>query len=133
MTLSKPVYEALPYAYILTGSTVLITQNSLLAWASGLLLYAVGAIIWLLRARYRCAPAAPTRRVKLPVTAYEAAPFIYIAAGLFCHLTYLYAEGGQTPMLTLAAAVMLYGAGYGSWFMRAYYRGYHRTVRITNA
>ncbi|WP_210395686.1 hypothetical protein [Motiliproteus sediminis] len=128
--LSRPIYESLPYAYIIAGCAVIVLLESKLAWIPGILLFIAGAHVWILRAQYRARlQRRPKARRRLPRPLYEAAPFLYLFAGLACLMLYLRYDGEQALPLTLAAAIMFFGAGLGGWLMRGYYRHYHDQSR----
>ena len=138
----KPIYEAQPYAYLVTGLLLLLVAPSLLISFSALLLYSAGAIIWIIRATYRGqysrhSPAASYRHhLKpldqalsyyreprfLPAPLYEALPFAYLLMSVLC---YRYSSQVIYVDLMLMATALLATSGIIIWAMRGYYRGYH--------
>ncbi|WP_210395685.1 hypothetical protein [Motiliproteus sediminis] len=124
--LNRTVYEALPYAYIVLASLLLVTQDAAPAWMIGIALYYWGARVWLMRSNARCARATTRKRVSLPSAWYEAAPFVYLLAGLVCGQIYSHVEVAQLQPMTLAASAMFLFAGLSSWMMRIIRRDFHR-------
>ncbi|OMH30083.1 hypothetical protein [Motiliproteus sp. MSK22-1] len=138
----KPVYEAQPYAYVVTGLLLILEAPSLLLFVSALLLYSAGAIIWIVRAIYRGqysrhSPAACYRNhlkpldqalayyqepKGLPTPIYEALPFAYLLVSGLC---YRYSSQVIYLDLMLMATALLAISGILIWIMRGYYRGYH--------
>lgn len=121
--LNTKIYEALPYAYLGSGTLVMLTQTTPLAWTSGLLLFMAGALVWVMRSNHRYRPRQRTRSQGLPRRVYEAAPFLYMLAGFISLLMWRSLDLTQMPAMTLAAAVMFLGAGVGSWWLRTRNRG----------
>ncbi|MEH6627312.1 MAG: hypothetical protein V7739_12780 [Motiliproteus sp.] len=120
MVIQKPVYESLPYVYIVIGVAVVIALESPLTFLSGALFYAAGSAVWVMRSGYRrknTDKQVSNRRgrVLFPEKVYEFLPFIYIGAGILLVVmfdTYLaYIPGGILCM-----------AGMLVWMIRAIYR-----------
>ncbi len=67
MWLSRPVYEFLPYAYMLVGALCLVasffiaSESTLLMWA-GMVALVVGLVLWLKRRDYRTAQSEYNRK-----------------------------------------------------------------------
>lgn len=84
--ISKPVYNLMPYLYLLAGGVIIITLPGA-AIAAGLLLYAYGAWLWLVRSDRRRVnsrqPASVGSRFYWGETLYELQPFFYILLGVF--------------------------------------------------
>lgn len=104
--LSKPVYEALPYGCLILGSVSLISFLNIVAVVAGISLYALGAIIWLMRFRYRYpVPKKFIRRGRtLPEDLYEFKPFI-----LFVPLMFMLAIGDESWCMGLSVALAYHG------------------------
>lgn len=90
--LPKPLYESLPYFSLVTGALSVVFPTDILQAASGLLLYWVGAFVWIIRSQHRRidnnsypllnANSLPWHKTShLPEPIYEAMPFIYILSG----------------------------------------------------
>ncbi len=120
MVIRKPVYEALPYVYILIGVAVIMVLQSPLTFLSGALFYAAGSAVWVMRSDYRRKNSDKKvsnrkGRVLFPEKVYEYLPFLYIGLGVLLMVsfnTYLaYIPGGILCM-----------AGMLVWIIRAIYR-----------
>ncbi len=120
MVIQKPVYEALPYVYIVIGVAVVMALESPLTFLSGALFYAAGSVVWVMRSDYRRKNtekriANRKGRVLFPEKVYEYLPFVYIGIGILLVVmfdTYLaYIPGGVLCM-----------AGMLVWMIRAIYR-----------
>jgi len=74
----KPLYELVPYICLTVGSGSVISHSSLLGVIAGVMLYAAGSLIWLMRFNHRYpVPKKFARRGGfLPETIYEFKPFI---------------------------------------------------------
>ncbi len=81
----KPVYEVMPYLYLIAGSVIVVTLPGA-AIAAGLLLYAFGAWLWLVRSDRRRVnsryPKSVGSRFFWGDTLYELQPFLYILLGV---------------------------------------------------
>ncbi|HEY5717715.1 MAG TPA: hypothetical protein VIS52_04415 [Motiliproteus sp.] len=130
--ISRAIYESLPFVCLTAGMEVIFVLETPWAWLPGVLLYCLGAYVWIARANNIARH--PTQGVEAPAKTYpagikkalyEAAPFIYIFAGVICMSTFLRYEGEQSLPLTLAAAIMFFGAGFGSWLLRSTGRRYN--------
>ncbi len=128
--LPKPLYEALPYCYFITGSALWLVSDQLLELIAGILLYFAGAQQWILRSNYRRWDRIRTNLINkhpeqvpqqpdhdfYPRWLYEILPFAYI--GLGYQLANLLHNPGWLNQLsldtafTLAAAISLILAGY---------------------
>ena len=88
--LSKPIYEFIPYAYLSLGGVSAITIDSVLGLLSGMTLYGLGALVWMMRFHYRHPAKANfyRRGALLPEGVYEFKPFILLACSLFLFASY---------------------------------------------
>jgi len=81
----KPVYEVLPYIYLIAGSVIIAALPGG-AIAAGLLLYAFGAWLWLVRSDRRRLnsrhPKSVGSRFYWGDSLYELQPFLYILLGV---------------------------------------------------
>lgn len=81
----NPLYELLPYLYLLSGSLVIATIGGY-AIVPGLLLFSLGAWSWLMRSDYRRVnsrrPKLPSARLVWGDSLYELQPFFYILLGV---------------------------------------------------
>ena len=103
----QTLYELLPYGYLLTGSLVSLTMDSGLARFWGLVLYGLGALVWILRSRHRRRDRPRTNRrhgLFLPGSIYESLPFFYIAIALL-----LIPLVGSIEALTVGVIFVLLG------------------------
>ena len=51
--LPKPLYEAAPYVYLGGGALGILFLDHAMGWLGGALLYAIGALVWVLRSNSR--------------------------------------------------------------------------------
>ncbi len=81
----KPLYELIPYLYLLTGSAIIVGLGGYTT-PVGLLLFAMGAWLWLMRSDYRRInrrqPLGGKRSFFLSRALYELLPFGYVLLGL---------------------------------------------------
>ena len=81
----KPIYELMPYLYLVTGGVIIAALVGY-ATPAGLLLYAYGTWLWLMRSDHRRVnqrqPAFIGTRFYWGENFYELQPFLYILAGL---------------------------------------------------
>ncbi len=81
----KAIYELKPYLYLVGGSVIIVFLSGM-AIPAGILLYALGAWLWLMRSEYRRVnarqPNAVGARFYWNDTLYELQPFMYILGGL---------------------------------------------------
>ncbi|MEH6472159.1 MAG: hypothetical protein V7752_12995 [Halopseudomonas sp.] len=81
----KPIYEVLPYLYLLSGSIIIAALGGH-ATLAGLLLFCFGSWLWLVRSDYRRINARQPKslgsRFYWSDTVYELQPFGYILAGV---------------------------------------------------
>jgi len=125
--ISRAIYESLPFVCITAGMEVIFVLESFWAWPLGILLYGVGAYVWIARANRLARRNDPDYQSPRALGyLYEAAPFIYIFAGVVCLTLFLRYEGEQSLPLTLAASLMFFTAGFGSWILRSVSRRYDR-------
>ena len=120
MVIHKPVYEVLPYAYIVIGILVVMALDSPLTYLSGALFYAAGAAVWVMRSAYRRKNSNKEvtnrrGRVLFPEKVYEYLPFFYIAAGVILVVTF------NTWLAYLPGGILCM-AGVLVWMIRAIYR-----------
>lgn len=105
--LPKSIYELKPYFYLVSGSWILLFYSGLLL-VVGLLLYLLGAWIWVLRSDYRRLnhrqPQSPIDRHYWSDPVYELLPFGYILGALIL-------IGLRQDILMLLSAALLFGAG----------------------
>lgn len=115
--LDKRIYEALPYLYLLLGAGLAFNLQHAFSLLFASLLFGKGAMLWILRSRFR------RRRQRLtpkpagpwPFWCYEALPFIYVGVGV------LLLALGNSPWWQ-ASAVLLLAAGGQLWGLRAIQR-----------
>ena len=125
MVIAKPIYEPLPFAYLLTAVGLIYWLDNPLVLASAILFYCAGAIIWVQRSVFRRNQRIIARNgrshiktrpdhamVNLPEAAYEMLPFIYIGTGLLI----FYFQPGR---LGLLLAVLCCFAGSLALAMRS--------------
>ncbi len=144
----KLIYEIQPYAYLVAGAAMILSQHGLFIWMAGGALYTAGALCWVTRAQfrqrhgrrypcleYRDHPKASvnpidsySRTRSLPSALYELLPFGSMLAGLISYQVYLHqVPADRVPLYLLATATSLFFiAGLCIWTMRGYYRGYHQ-------
>ncbi|WP_432455890.1 MULTISPECIES: hypothetical protein [unclassified Agarivorans] len=80
----KPIYEILPSLYLTAGSGSVIWLDSTLGIAGGILLFCLGAIVWVMRSNCRRLDEVTTlsKRITLPESLYEFTPFFLIGIAL---------------------------------------------------
>lgn len=103
--LSKTTYEFVPYACLGVGAVCVISVDNALGIISGLSLYALGALVWMMRFHYRH-PAKPNfSRLGnlLPENIYEYKPFLFLACSLLLFSFYT-----NTWIIGLALAIVAY-------------------------
>ncbi len=120
MVVQKPVYEALPYAYIAIGVLVVLVLDSPLTYFSGMLFYVAGAVVWVMRSAYRRKNskqqiANRRGRFVFPELVYEYLPFIYIGLGVLLLVFF------NVPLAFIPAGIFCM-AGALVWIIRAIYR-----------
>ena len=78
------IYEQLPLLYLLLSAALWSFAHSPLLWLAATLLFAVGALIWMMRSNYRRTDLIiyPAKRWLQPEWYYEALPFLWLALGL---------------------------------------------------
>ena len=78
------IYEQLPLLYLLLSAVLWSFAHSPLLWLAATLLFAVGALIWMMRSNYRRTDLViyPAKRWLQPEWYYEALPFLWLALGL---------------------------------------------------
>ncbi|WP_421865543.1 hypothetical protein [Motiliproteus sp.] len=120
--LPKSVYELKPYFYLVSGAWILLFYSGVLL-VIGLLLYFLGAWIWVLRSDYRRlnhrSPQTPVNRHYWNDPLYELLPFGYILAALLL-------IGLRQDILMLLSAVLLLGSGLLVLRIRVVNRRQHR-------
>lgn len=116
----KPLYEPLPYVYILGALMVLLLADQVWVYLFAALLYAGGAAIWVMRSNYRrkTSPQMVRNRASawlFPRLVYEFLPFVYLGIGVLI-LSQLSLPWSLVPggLLCLAGALV--------WLIRAIYR-----------
>ncbi|WP_354622761.1 hypothetical protein [Psychromonas sp. MME2] len=109
--LSKPVYELIPYAYLSIGGVSAISIDSILGLFSGIALYGLGALVWMMRFHYRHPAKANfyRRGTLLPEAIYEFKPFILLACSLFLFAFYItpWAIGGGFALVAHSFYILL--------------------------
>lgn len=78
------IYEQLPLLYLLLSAVLWFFAHSPLLWLAAILLFVVGALLWMMRSNYRRTDLViyPTKRWLQPEWYYEALPFLWLALGL---------------------------------------------------
>ena len=129
MVIRKPIYEVLPYTYIALGVLVVVVLDSPLTYASGVLFYIAGAVVWVMRSGYRRKNkkqriANRQGSIVFPELVYEYLPFVYI--GMAVTLVVLF----STPLAYIPGGILAM-AGLLVWMIRAIYRSQlvHDTVQ----
>ncbi|MCL2917520.1 hypothetical protein [Shewanella litorisediminis] len=103
--LKQPLYESLPYLCMLCATATLLWQQSTLSLAAGLLLFFVGARVYILRSDYRRTdPARKRKKGGLPKGLYELLPFACLALSVL-----LLAEPGNAWLIFPALILLVYG------------------------
>jgi hypothetical protein len=82
--LPKFIYESLPYVNLTIGVSIICCYQSVFTAFSGLLFFAVGAVMWMLRSDHRRKDqhCRQINHLKLRRELYEVKPFFYIVFGL---------------------------------------------------
>ncbi len=82
--LSKPIYETLPYGYLIIGASLMFASNSMTTAIPAILLFLAGAVVWVLRSNARRQDNAINRKKHLESSMlYELKPFLCLLAGMF--------------------------------------------------
>ncbi len=84
--LTKPIYEALPLTYLVTGAGSFLTLEQGYGVLAGLLLYSMGSLLWVMRSNFRRKDknrSPGNKRLITPEWLYEFVPFIYLAMAGF--------------------------------------------------
>lgn len=78
------IYEQLPLLYLLLSAVLWFFAHSPLLWLAAILLFVVGALLWMMRSNYRRTDLViyPAKRWLQPEWYYEALPFLWLALGL---------------------------------------------------
>ncbi|WP_207062628.1 hypothetical protein [Motiliproteus sp. SC1-56] len=118
--LPKPLYEALPYGIFALGSLCWLLSERPLVVVLGIVLYCLGALLWVWRTHYRrrdrvranLVDKVRSQRLKprfrhwvWPRALYEAMPFAYIAAGFV--LATLLSRDATSGSATLSSSLLL--------------------------
>lgn len=108
--LSKPVYELAPFGYMLLGALCVLKLETSLGVLGGSLLYAMGAVVWVMRSNFRRGEFTrpKLKQLFLPEHLYELKPFLVIAVAMLC-----YRLSGH-PLGLLIAALL---GGYGVYML----------------
>ena len=109
--LSRPIYEMLPYLYMGFGALVFWVVPPGLAHAFGILLYAMGALVWVLRSNARRVDRHRHRRARSQVghplfvsfALYELYPFVVSGLALW-----LMGARPSWAVITLGAVIVTY-------------------------
>ena len=77
------IYEQLPLLYLLLSAVLWFFAHSPLLWLAAILLFVVGALLWMMRSNYRRTDLViyPAKRWLQPEWYYEALPFLWLALG----------------------------------------------------
>lgn len=126
--LPSKLYEALPYVYVASGISIMLSSPLLFATAVGSLLALAGAVVWVLRSENRRSDIKNARQKYggvLPYWCYELLPFSYsmLALLLFIHSDNLYLYPFAMVLLVL---------GVQLWMLRRSYRKHQRPVVTLN-
>ena len=114
--LSRPLYEALPYGYLLAAALTLWLTPVGFAHLFAFVLFAAGACIWIIRSNARRAdrrrskpkPARIGGSLFVSFPSYECYPFAIMALALW-----LMATGQGVTVIVLGAVVL----GYSLWIL----------------
>lgn len=122
----EKVYEVLPYAYVSAGVAVMVSFDSVLAFAAGALMAAAGAVVWVLRSDNRRSDIKNAREKYggvLPFWLYELLPFSYfmLAVMLFT---------GSDNVYFYPFAMILLVIGVQLWLLRSSYRKHQRPLPV---
>lgn len=122
----EKVYEVLPYAYVSAGVAVMVSFDSVLAFAAGALMAAAGAVVWVLRSDNRRSDIKNAREKYggvLPFWLYELLPFSYfmLAVMLFT---------GSDNIYFYPFAMILLVIGVQLWLLRSSYRKHQRPLPV---
>jgi len=118
--LPKHFYESLPYLYIVSALLVVVLTEGGLVYLFAALLYAGGAMVWVMRSAYRrkTSPVVVHNRrgfVMFPAMLYEYLPFVYLGVGVLVL--------SQVAMpWSIVPGGLLCLAGILVWMIRAIYR-----------
>jgi accessory gene regulator protein AgrB len=101
LMLAKPIYESVPYCYILLGAGCLLIAANVIPTLIGLFVFFNGANIWRLRSNARRVDHKVNRkRVKKHYYYYEFKPFILLA------LSFLLLNWFPHQLITVASLMM---------------------------
>lgn len=120
--LPTKIYEILPYGYVATGGSVMLSVESWLALTSGLLIMLAGAVIWVLRSDNRRSDMRNAREKYggiLPFWFYEMLPFGYFILALLLFTA-------SSNMYFYPSAMVLLIVGLQLWLLRGSYRKHQR-------
>ncbi|WP_432463853.1 hypothetical protein [Agarivorans sp. QJM3NY_33] len=123
--LPKVIYELLPSGYLSAGTGSILLLDPWLANLGGAILFAMGALIWVIRSNYRRddrdRKSFITKHKVLPEALYEFIPFAYLASAVL-----LLSLLSNTPSLFLALVACY--RGLKLLYKRSQYRN-HRLSR----
>ncbi|MCH1929037.1 hypothetical protein L9G16_02460 [Shewanella sp. A25] len=114
--ITKPLYELLPYGYMALGSTSFMLLEPSYALLSGLIVFVLGARIYVLRSQNRRTD--PVKRRKsghMPKSIYDFMPFLYLMSAL---AIFKYLPEKMYPVV----AICLLSYGFYILFRRSLYR-----------
>ncbi|MDO6686744.1 MULTISPECIES: hypothetical protein [unclassified Agarivorans] len=84
--LPKAIYELLPSGYLYAGTSSMLFLEPWLAHVGGAILFAMGALVWVLRSNYRrydkFKKSFLRKRKVIPEPLYEFIPFLYLAVAV---------------------------------------------------
>lgn len=121
--ISKSIYEIVPYAYFISGASILqfpVVADSWIGITFAMLLMARGATIWVMRSYNRRSDGYKNKSLgAIPFWLYELLPFVYAIGAIsifsLAENTYLY----PSAAIFLVVFIQLY-------FMRTLYRKHQR-------
>ncbi|BDM63649.1 hypothetical protein NFHSH190041_11010 [Shewanella sp. NFH-SH190041] len=81
--INRPLYETLPYAYLVLSIICLLSLQAPIALAFALLIFIIASYILILRSANRRTDPLTRRRCGLPKGLYEFLPYLYFGIALF--------------------------------------------------
>ncbi len=119
--LPKPLYEMLPFSYLIAGSLLISISDRPLLFFSGSLFFLAGASVWILRSAFRriTTPFPPMSvLLVIPEVIYESLPFAYLFIGMFL-------LKAASDLTVLIVAGILIGIGLIRLMQRSVHRHPH--------
>lgn len=120
MRLPSPLYEGLPYLYLVSGLAVMLADiEAQLSLIVGLALYILGSLVWITRSnarrrdRYQHLAELARQRNSFhssysPQWFYEAQPFLYLLAGIACLIYTSHPLGVISACLFFSASLFVF-------------------------